>query len=207
MKDKALNWYKRHKKLTIIGGIILLLLVIGSLNSDSAQRTATTPAKSTQKQEATTQQKKADTAGSNAKPAEPAPTKTKLQELKDSAGDDALIFPASSTNGDLATSESQAPFKIVINYTNSVSCSAAKTSSYDTIKSIYANNHIRDMVDQIVITYPGRLVTSLSGIDGRSTNSWSGETNFYKVMFGSFEASQRDPAGQKTWVVSINGCR
>lgn len=63
------------------------------------------------------------------------------------------------------------------------------------------------MVDQVVVTYPGRLVTSLSGADGRSTNSWNGETNFYKVMFGSFETSQRDPAGQKTWVVSINGCR
>lgn len=207
MKDKALNWYKRHKKLTIVGGIILVLLVIGSLNSDSAKRTATTPAKSTQKQETTTQQQKADTAGSNAKPTEPAPTKTKLQELKDLSGSDATLFVANSTELKEATSEADAPFKVVINHSNTIGCSAAKTASYGTIKSIYTNNHIRDMVDQIVIAYPGRLVTSLSGTDGRSTDSWSGESNFYKVMFGGFETSQRDPAGQKTWVVSINGCR
>lgn len=205
MKNKSLKWYKRHKKLTIIGGIILLLLVIGPLNGDSTQRTATTPAKSEAKQETTTQQEKANTAGSEAKPAEP--TKTKLQELKDLAGSDAMLFVANSPELKEATSEADAPFKVVINHANVIGCAEAKTASYGTIKSIYTNNNVRDMIDQIVITYPGRLVTSLSGSDGRSTDSWSGETNFYKAMFGSFETSQRDPAGQKTWVVSINGCR
>lgn len=205
MKDKVLTWYKRHKKLTIIGGIILLLLVIGSLNSDNAQRTATTPAKSEAKQETTTPQEKADTAGSEAKPAEQ--SKPKLQEMKELAGSDATLFVANSPELKEATSEADAPFKVVINHSNVVGCSESKTASYNTIKSIYTNNNVRDMVDQIVITYPGRLVTSLGGADGRSTDSWSGETNFYKVMFDGFESSQRDPAGQKTWVVSINGCR
>lgn len=205
MKDKLLNWYKRHKKLTIIGGIILLLIVIGSLNSDSTQRTADTAAQSSSKQESTTSQQKSDTAGSEAKPVQQ--TKTKLQELKDLAGGSATLFVANSTELKEATSESEAPFKVIINHTNVVDCSVAKTASYNAIKSIYTNNNVRDMVDQIAITYPGRLVTSLSGADGRSTDSWSGETNFYKVMFGGFEASQRDPAGRKTWVVSINGCR
>lgn len=96
MKDKVLTWYKRHKKLTIIGGIILLLIVIGSLNGDSAQRTANTPAKPVAKQETTTSQKKADTGGSNAKPT-PQP-KSKFQELKDVAGSDATLFVANSTD-------------------------------------------------------------------------------------------------------------
>lgn len=205
MKDRSYNWYKRHKKLTIIGGVILLLIVIGSLNSDSTQRTVDTAAQSSSKQESTTSQQKPDTAGSEAKPAEQA--KPKLQELKELAGSDATLFVANSTDLKEATSESEAPFKVVINHANVIDCSAAKTASYNAIKSIYANNKVRDMVDQIVITYPGKLVTSLSGADGRSTNSWSGETNFYKVMFDGFESSQRDPAGQKTWVVSINGCR
>jgi predicted HAD superfamily Cof-like phosphohydrolase len=205
MKDTLLNWYKHHKRLIIVGGIILLLVVIGSLNSDSAQRTTSKATQPSSKQESTTSEQKPKPASPEAKPAEQA--KTKLQELKELSGKDATLFVANSTELKEASSEAEVPFKIVINHNSTIGCSAAKTASYTTIKSIYTDKNVRDLVDQIVITYPGRLVTSLSGIDGRSIDSWSGETNFYKVMFDGFETSQRDPAGQKTWVVSINSCR
>lgn len=184
-----MNWIKRHRKLLIGIAIFLILAIIGGANGDSKDHA-----------------KQASEAVKTQPAAQPVSPKSKLQELKDIAGSSATLFVANSPDLKEATSESEAPFKIVVNHADVIECSAAKAASYDVIKSLYTNNDVKSLVDQVVVTYPNRLVTSLGGDDGRATGSWSGETNFYKVMFDSFQVSQRDPVGQKTWVVSINNC-
>ncbi len=136
-----------------------------------------------------------------------APATSSLQQLKDIAGEDATLLVANSAELREATNESEAPYKVVINHTNTLECSVAKTASYDTFKALYEDEKVKSLIDQVVITYPNRLVTSLSGDDGRNIESWSGKTNFYKFMFDGYQVSQRDPVAQKTWVMSIDTCK
>ena len=139
--------------------------------------------------------------------AAPAEQKTSLEDLRNAAGIDTTIFVANSKNLQEAQDLSQAPFKLVINASNVLSCSDAKIASYDIFKKLYTQDAYKSLVDQVVVTYPKAVATSLNSQTASQENLWTGPTNFYTYLFSNYQVSQSNPMDKTTWVVDLGSCK
>lgn len=130
----------------------------------------------------------------------------KFQELKNIIGTDGTILIANSTEPSEASTASQAPFKVVVNYPNSLDCSTAKLASYNTFKNIYQTSNLTSIIDQVVITYPNAVATSLLVEDSKNEGWWTGQTNFYNYITSNYLV-ETSPQSRSTFVHLLSNCQ
>jgi len=131
---------------------------------------------------------------------------SRLQKLKTIVGTDGAILVAHSATPVEASNTSQAPFKVVINYPNSLDCSIAKQASYDTFKDIFRSDDLEPLVDQVVISYPATISTSLVSEDSKNDGWWTGQTNFYNYMTSNYSVDENSGT-RSTFVQMLTNCK
>ncbi|MEI8061332.1 MAG: hypothetical protein WCG99_03515 [Candidatus Berkelbacteria bacterium] len=131
----------------------------------------------------------------------------KINELVKKVGSFETTILDSSSN--YATAQSQPPYQVIVNTSlNQLNCSQSKFALFDINKNIYTENQLKDKISRILFTASGSLRSSYGSADSKINWSTSGATNFWSVMlqYKSYE-DETGALANRTWGVSINGCR
>lgn len=117
------------------------------------------------------------------------------------------------SGGNFANDKSSSPFEVIVNTSNGQvsSCSSAKIVMYDIMHKIYTDTRIKSKISRVKVTIWGQLKASLGSADvfyNGNELSWSGETNFWRVMMQV--KPYEDESGSlntRTWGEGIGSCR
>jgi len=186
------------KMVVLIAGIALLFLIFGNKESvkkgyEAGKKTAT----QTEIPTKTDNSNKQNTGG----------VLDKINALLEDSDAEVTIW-----SGDNLAKEGNPPYEVVINFplNNVINCDSAKRQSYYLFEELYKEPTVQTSLNRVLITIPHSVRVSLGASDGvpmAQKGSFTGPTNFWKVMENFNYEDENGELKNRTWGVLLDRCK
>ncbi len=114
------------------------------------------------------------------------------------------------TNGEFYIDSPVPPYEIIINSTPEqiIDCFDAKNKLVELMKGLYKNDKVGNKISRVKFSAWGQLRASLGSDDSNALDSDPGPSVYWEntLKFKPYE-DEDGPLEQRTWGVSINGCK